>query len=66
MIERLKELREEFATLIAEFDQGHDRFLHYVRAGRLAEARAVNAWMTASLDRQREIQATLERIVEGE
>lgn len=52
-------LVEEFNALIAEFDEGHQRFMHYFRAGRLAEARAVNAWMKVSLERQRAVHAEL-------
>lgn len=59
-----EELTEEFKTLCAEFDAGHERFLHYFRAGRLAEARAVNGWMKQSLDRQREIHADLQAIID--
>ena len=58
-----QELQAEFEALIEEFGAGHQRFLHYLRGGRMAECRAVNAQMQASLDRQREIQARLVAIL---
>lgn len=53
------ELIAEMADLGQSFDEGHQRFLHYMRAGRMAEARAVHEQMKATLDRQHEIQRRL-------
>jgi len=62
----LKTLQAEFWAANAAFITGNEQFLHYVNAGRMAEAKAVHAQNRVLLDRQHELQARIEELVNGD